>query len=86
MITAEAAHSIAIKVRDGHDSDASTLLKKIDEIVTTRARLGMYWAYIQYDVIMPGLSEQEFKWVRHQLERLGYSVSNYSEGCWGIAW
>lgn len=86
MITAEAAHSIAIKVRDGQDSDAGQLLEKINEIITVRARQGMWWAYIHYDDFFRDLSDQEIKWVKLRLEKLGYAVTDYKQGCWGIAW
>lgn len=88
MITAETAHVFAMKARDGEDSIVGQFLSKLDAMIQERSRQGMFWMYIcwENDDLMRNASEAEVKWVRLQLEKLGYAITNYKVGTWGIAW
>lgn len=88
MITADTAHVFAMKARDGEDSIVGQFLSKLDAMIHERSRQGMFWMYINYakDDIFSNASLAEIELAKMKLKQLGYSVTDYCQGNWGIAW
>ena len=88
MITAETAHVFAMKARDGEDSIVGQFLSKLDAQIQERSRQGMFWMYVNYakDDIFSSASLTEIELAKMRLKQLGYAVTEYCQGNWGIAW
>ena len=88
MITAEVAHVLASRTRDGEDSIVGQFLSKLDAKIQERSRLGMFWMYVDYakDDIFSNASLAEIELAKMKLRHLGYAVVEYTPGTWGIAW
>ena len=88
MITAEAAHVVAMRARDGEDSIVGQFLSKLDGEIQERSRLGMYWMYVDYakDDIFSNATLTEIELAKMKLKHLGYAVVEFTPGTWGIAW
>lgn len=88
MITADTAHVFAMKARDGEDSIVGQFLSKLDAKIQERSRQGMYWMYIDYarDDIFHNATLTEIELAKMKLRQLGYAVTEYTSGTWGIAW
>lgn len=88
MITAETAHNFAMKARDGEDSIVGQFLSKLDVMIQERSRQGMYWMYVDYETneFMHNASTTEVELAKMKLRQLGYAVTEYTSGTWGIAW
>lgn len=88
MITADTAHTFAVRARNGEDSIVSQFLSKLDAKIQERSRLGMFWMYVDYakDDIFSNASLAEIELVKMKLKHLGYAVVEYTPGTWGIAW
>lgn len=88
MITADTAHTFAVRARDGEDSQVGQFLKKLETLIHERSIQGMFWLYINYETegFMHNASSAEIKLVKMKLQHLGYAVSEYKPGTWGIAW
>lgn len=88
MITAETAHVVAMRARDGEDSIVGQFLSKLDAKVQERSRLGMYWMYVDYakDDIFHNATLTEIELAKMKLRQLGYAVTEFTPGTWGIAW
>lgn len=88
MITADTAHTLAVRTRDGEDSIVGQFLSKIDAKIQERSRQGMFWMYVDYtkDEIFSNASLAEIELAKMKLKHLGYAVTEYCTGTWGIAW
>ena len=88
MITADTAHVFAMKARDGEDSIVGQFLSKLDVKIQERSRQGMFWMYVDYtkDEIFSNASLAEIELAKIKLKNLGYAVTEYCTGTWGIAW
>lgn len=88
MITAETAHTFAVRARDGEDSLVGRFLEKLETQIHERSRQGMFWMYVDYakDDIFSNASLAEIELVKMKLKHLGYAVAEYTPGTWGIAW
>lgn len=88
MITADTAHTFAVRARDGEDSIVGQFLSKLDVMIHERSRQGMFWMYINYskDDIFGNASLVEIELAKMKLKHLGYAVTEYCTGNWGIAW
>ena len=88
MITADTAHTFAVRARDGEDSQTGQFLKKLAGQIHERSRQGMFWLYVNYenDEFMHNASRVEVESVKMKLQHLGYAVVEYTPGTWGIAW
>ena len=88
MITADTAHAFAVRARDGEDSIAGQFLTKLAAQIHERSRQGMFWLYVNYakDDIFGNASLAEIELVKMRLKQLGYAVTEYCQGNWGIAW
>lgn len=88
MITADTIHSFAVKARDGEDSIVGQFLTKLETQIYERSRQGMFWMYVDYakDDIFSNASLMEIELAKMKLKQLGYAVTEYVTGTWGIAW
>lgn len=88
MITADTAHSFAVKARDGEESIVGQFLEKLETQIHERSRQGMFWMYVDYakDDIFSNASFVEIELAKMKLKHLGYAVTEYVTGTWGIAW
>lgn len=88
MITADTAHTFAVRARNGEDSIVGQFLKKLETQIHERSRQGMFWMYVNYenDEFMHNASMAEVELVKMKLRQLGYAVVGYTPGTWGIAW
>ena len=88
MITADTAHTFAVRARDGEDSQAGQFLKKLAAQIHERSRQGMFWLYVNYanDEFMHNASEAEVESAKMKLRHLGYAVMEYTPGAWEIVW
>lgn len=88
MLTADTAHVFAMKARDGEDSIVGQFLSKLDAEIQERSRQGMFWMYVDYakDDIFGSASFMEIELAKMKLKHLGYAVTEYCTGIWGIAW
>jgi hypothetical protein len=88
MITADTAHTFAVRARDGENSSVGQFLEKLETQIHERSRQGMFWMYVNYskDDIFSNASLAEIELVKMKLRQLGYAVAEYTPGTWGIAW
>jgi hypothetical protein len=88
MITADTSHSFAVKARDGEDSIVGQFLTKLETKIHERSMQGMFWLYVDYakDDIFSNASLMEIELAKMKLKQLGYAVTEYVTGTWGIAW
>ena len=88
MITADTAHTFAVRARDGEDSIVGQFLEKLETKIHKRSIQGMFWMYVDYakDDIFSNASLAEIELVKMKLKHLGYAVTEYTPGTWGIAW
>ena len=88
MITADTAHTFAVRARDGEDSQAGQFLKKLAAQIHERSRQGMFWLHVNYefDEFMHNASRAEDESVKMKLQHLGYAVVEYKPYTWEIAW
>lgn len=88
MITADTAHSFAVRARDGENSIVGQFLEKLESQIHERSRQGMFWLYVnyEYDDFMHNASSAEVQLAKMKLQQLGYAVVEYKPGTWGIAW
>ena len=88
MITADTAHTFAVRARDGEDSIVSQFLSKLDAQIQERSRQGMFRLFVNYetDEFMHTASMAEVELVKMKLRQLGYAVVEYKLGTWEIAW
>lgn len=88
MITADTAHTFAVRARDGEDSIVSQFLSKLDAQIQERSRQGMFWLYVNYEIdeFMHNASMAEVELAKMKLQHLGYAVVEYTQGAWEIAW
>lgn len=88
MITADTAHTFAVRARNGEDSIVGQFLTKLAAQIHERSRQGMFWMYVDYikDEIFCNASLVEIELAKMKLKNLGYSVTEYCTGTWGIAW
>ena len=88
MITADTAHAFAVRARAGEDSIVGQFLTKLAGQIHERSRQGMFWLYVNYakDDIFGNASLAEIELVKMRLKQLGYAVTEYCQGNWGIAW
>lgn len=92
MITADIAHTFAVRARDGEDSIVGQFLEKLETKIHERSRQGMFWMYMNCDndefmgEFIRGASSVEVELVKMKLKHLGYAVVEYMPGSWGIAW
>lgn len=88
MITADTAHTFAVRARDGEDSIVGQFLSKLATTIHERSRQGMFWLYVDYakDDIFGNASLAEIELVKIKLKHLGYAVTEYCTGTWEIVW
>ena len=88
MITADTAHTFAVRARDGEDSQVGQFLEKLETQIHERSRQGMFWLYVNYenDEFMHNASMAEVELAKMKLQHLGYAVVEYTQGAWEIAW
>lgn len=88
MITADTAHTFAVRARDGEDSQVGQFLEKLETQIHERSRQGMFWLYVNYenDEFMHNASTAEVELAKMKLRQLGYAVVEYKLGTWEIAW
>lgn len=88
MITADTAHTFAVRARNGEDSQVGQFLQKLETQIQERSRQGMFWLYVNYemDELMHNASRAEVELAKMKLQHLGYALVEYTPGTWGIAW
>lgn len=88
MITAETAHVCAMRARHGDDSIVGHFLSKLDAKIQEHSRKGIFLMYVDYakDDILSHANLTEIELAKMKLKQLGYAVTEYCTGTWGIAW
>ena len=88
MITADTAHTFAVRARNGEDSQVGQFLQKLETQIQERSRQGMFWLYVNFemDELMHNASRAEVELAKMKLQHFGYALVENTPGTWGIAW